>query len=101
MIDCLAGTIDQVVAAKLAVRSRNQPALARRVDVAQNLELGATVVIPWGIDEVRGTVAEVYGPDDDRRVVVALSPELSSYVVDELTTVTLPADSVRLAVVAA
>ncbi len=69
--------------------------------MAHNFELGATVVIPWGIDEVRGTVAEVYGPEHDRRVVVALSPELSSYVVDELTTVTLPAHSVRLAVAAA
>ncbi|MGH9165351.1 MAG: hypothetical protein ACRDZW_07570 [Acidimicrobiales bacterium] len=69
--------------------------------MAQNFELGATVVIPWGIDEVRGTVAEIYGPEYDRRVVVMLSPELSSYVVDEQTTVVLPADSVRLAVVAA
>lgn len=69
--------------------------------MAQNFELGATVVIPWGIDEVRGTVAEVYGPEHDRRVVVALSPELSSYVVDEPTTVTLPAHSVRLVVAAA
>ncbi|MGH9223891.1 MAG: hypothetical protein ACRD2W_08940 [Acidimicrobiales bacterium] len=69
--------------------------------MAQNFELGATVVIPWGIDEVRGTVAEVYGPKNDRRVVVMLSPELSSYVVDEQTTVSLPADSVRLAADAA
>ena len=37
----------------------------------------------------------------DRRVVVALSLELSSYVVDEQTTVSLPDASVRLAVVAA
>ncbi len=69
--------------------------------MAHDFELGATVVIPWGIDEVRGTVAEVYGPEHDRRVVVALTPELSSYVVDERTTVSLPADAVRLAVVAA
>lgn len=69
--------------------------------MAHDFELGATVVIPWGIDEVRGTVAEVYGPENDRRLVVALTPELSSYVVDEQTTVSLPADVVRLAVVAA
>ncbi len=69
--------------------------------MAYDFELGATLVIPWGINEVRGTVAEVYGPEDDRRVVVALAPELSSYVVDERTTVSLPADAVQLAVVAA
>jgi hypothetical protein len=72
-----------------------------RIEVAHKFEIGDAVVIPWGIDEVRGRVAELYGPAHDRRIVVALTPELSSWVVDEPTTVTLPADAVRPAVAAA
>ncbi len=68
--------------------------------MSDTLDVGDTVTIPWGLDEVFGTVAELYGPDGSRRVVVALSPELSSYVVDEPTTVTLPEDAVRRAVAA-
>jgi hypothetical protein len=75
--------------------------MQRRIEVAHKFEIGDAVVVPWGIDEVRGSVAEVYGPAHDRRVVVALTPELSSWVVDEPTTVTLPADVVRPAVAAA
>jgi len=69
--------------------------------MAHNFKFGETVIIPWGIDEVRATVSEVYGPSEDRRVVVILSPELSSYVVDEDTTMSLPIGSVRLAAVPA
>jgi len=29
--------------------------------VNEDLKLGETVIIPWSLDEVRGTVAEVYG----------------------------------------
>jgi hypothetical protein len=75
--------------------------MVRRIEMAHKFEIGDLVVIPWGLDEVRGNVAEVYGPAHDRRVVVALTPELSSWVVDEPTTVTLPADAVRPAVAAA
>lgn len=53
------------------------------------------VMIQWGSTEVRGRVAEVYGPQALRRVVVALEPELSSYVVAEPTTVALPIADVR------
>lgn len=56
------------------------------------------VMIPWGFTEVRGRVAEVYGPQAHqalRRVVVALEPELSSYVVAGPTTVALPIADVR------
>lgn len=53
------------------------------------------VMIQWGFTEVRGRVAEVYGPPALRRVVVALEPELSSYVVAEATTVALPIADVR------
>ena len=53
----------------------------------EELNYGDEVVIPWGFTEVHGGVAEVYGPPAQRRVIVALEPELSSYVVDEATTV--------------
>lgn len=66
--------------------------------MAHSLKVGDAVVIPWGIAEVRGTVAEVYGPANDRRVVVALTPEMSGFVVDEPTTVSYPFDWVRPAV---
>lgn len=63
--------------------------------MANTLKPGDLVVVDWGLDEVRGTVAEVYGQGPARRIVVELTPELSSYVVDEPTTVTLPAKAVR------
>ncbi|MDQ6782077.1 MAG: hypothetical protein M3063_01250 [Actinomycetota bacterium] len=65
------------------------------------LEVGEVVVIPWGLDEVLGTVVEVYGSAGRVQVVVGLSPERSSYVVDEPTTVTLPRSAVRHHVTAA
>jgi hypothetical protein len=69
--------------------------------MADKFRIGDLVLIPWGLDEVRGIVAEVYGPALDRRVVVALTPELSSWVVDEPTTVAMPAEVVRPVVVTA
>lgn len=54
-----------------------------------DLRHGDEVVIPWGATEVHGRVAEVYGPPAQRRVLVALEPELSSGVVDEPTTVSV------------
>lgn len=59
------------------------------------LNYGDEVVIPWGFVEVRGRVAEVYGPPQQRRVIVALDPELSSHVVDEPTTVSIPLTDVK------
>ena len=56
---------------------------------------GDAVLIPWGVDEVRGTVAEVYGSGLMARVVITLKPEESGYIVDEETTVTMPLDAVR------
>ena len=69
--------------------------------MATKLDVGDEVIIPWGLDEVRGTVAELYGSAPRIQVVVELTPELSSYVVDERTTVTLPVAQVRKAGVAA
>lgn len=60
-----------------------------------DLVYGDEVMIPWGSTEVRGRVAEVYGPPAKRRVLVALEPELSSYVVDEPTTVSIPLTDVK------
>ena len=36
---------------------------------------GDEVLIPWGLDEVRGRVHEVYGTPPRRQVVVELTPE--------------------------
>lgn len=69
--------------------------------MSEQLEPGDTVIVPWGRDEVRGTVAEVYGRAPRVQVVVELTPELSSYVVDEPTTIALPIEAVRRAGVAA
>jgi hypothetical protein len=66
-----------------------------------DLQAGETVVIPWGIDEVLATVVEIYGNAPRLQVVVELTPELSSYVVHERATVTLPIDAVRRPGVAA
>lgn len=68
---------------------------------SDELSYGDEVVIPWGFTEVHGRVAEVYGPPAQRRVLVALEPELSSYVVDEPTTVSIPLDDVKKVVPAA
>jgi hypothetical protein len=69
--------------------------------MAEAFKPGDAVVIPWGVDEVKGTVAEIYGAGAMLRVVVALRPEESGFVVDEPTTATLPADAIRYAGVAA
>jgi hypothetical protein len=75
--------------------------MVRRTEMEPQLKLddhvaiGDDVVIPWGVDEVRGKVVEVYGNAPKVQVVVELQPELSSYVVDDTTTVTLPLSAVR------
>lgn len=57
------------------------------------LKPGDEISIPWGLDRVRGTVHEVYGPPTRRYVVVLLTPSTSEVVAED-TTVTLPLDSV-------
>jgi len=64
------------------------------------LKVGDAVIFMWGVSEVAGTVAEVYGRRGHRQVVIALEPDTSGYVVDEPTTVSLPIDDVRRAVAA-
>jgi hypothetical protein len=61
------------------------------------LNPGDEVVIPWGVTEVQGAVAEVYGPVGQRKVVVNLTPELTGSVVGEATTVVVPLESVHVA----
>ena len=58
---------------------------------------GEEVEVPWALDvTVRGTVHEVYsGYDDDFRVVVLLTPEVSGDVVVEPTTVVWPISRVK------
>lgn len=64
------------------------------------LKVGDLVVFSWGLAEVKGIVDELYGNADRRRVVLALTPEVSGYAVAEPTTVALPVHDVRRAVVA-
>jgi hypothetical protein len=66
----------------------------------EDLKVGDIVAFLWGVSEVHGTVAEVYGAKGNRQVVIALDPETSGYVVDEPTTVSLPIADVRKAVAA-
>lgn len=66
--------------------------------MTDDVQEGDEVMVPWGLDEVRGVVVETYGPPGRPQVVVCLSPEMSGYVVDEATTVTVPRDAVRKAV---
>ena len=48
------------------------------------------VEIPWGPQTlVRATVREVYGQPGRRRVLVLLTPEVSGYIVDKPTTLSL------------
>ncbi len=61
----------------------------------EHLAPGTRVTIEWGLSEIEATVVEAYGPTHKRYIVIELSPELSGNVVDEPTTVTLPADAVR------
>ncbi len=63
--------------------------------MANSLKIGDEVLIPWGLGDVHGTVAEVYGTGSRRRVVIRLTPELSGFVVDEPTTVVFPYSEVR------
>ena len=56
---------------------------------------GDLVEIPWGPrNAVRATVHEVYGQPGRRHVVVLLTPDVSGYVVDKPTTLSLSIDKV-------
>ena len=68
--------------------------------MSDELRNGDLVAFNRGLVEVHGTVTELYGPKENRRVVIALDPEISGYVVDEPTTVALPVERVRKVVAA-
>lgn len=59
------------------------------VDVEHEPRIGDVVTFLWGVSEIRGVVAEIYGQVGDRKVVLGLEPELSEFVVDEPTTLSL------------
>ena len=59
------------------------------------LTYGDEVLLPWGVDEVRGTVRELYGPRGHEHVIIDLTPELTGSVVYEPTTVSLPVHAVK------
>lgn len=69
--------------------------------MSQELKVGEVVIVPWGLAEVRGTIAEIYGNAARAHVVIELTPEVSGDVVDEPTTVSRSLESVRRAGVAA
>lgn len=62
---------------------------------------GDVVEFRWGISEAYGRVIEVYGEPHNRQVVIMIDPEMSDYVVDEPTTISLPIDFVLRVVTAA
>lgn len=64
-------------------------------DAGTDLRYGDEVAVPWGLDEVHATVHNIYGNPPKVKVVVMLTPELSGFVVDEPTTLTLPADRIK------
>jgi hypothetical protein len=74
--------------------------VVKEVAMKDDLQLGDLVAFQWGVAEVHGTVAEVYGQRGRRRVVLALDPETTGYMVDEPTTVALSVDDVRRVVAA-
>lgn len=60
-----------------------------------DLQAGDEVVVPWGVDEVLGKIIVLYGDAPRIQVVIELQPELSSFVVAETTTITLPLSAIR------
>lgn len=57
---------------------------------------GERVLVEWGLDtQVGAEVLEVYGPPALRHVLVRLTPQISSEVVDEPTTLSVPLSAVE------
>lgn len=57
---------------------------------------GERVLVEWGLgNQVGAEVLEVYGPPARRHVLVRLTPQLSSDVVDEPTTLSVPLSEVE------
>lgn len=64
--------------------------------MSDELAYGDLVVAHVGPIEYRGTVREIYGPDERRQVVVDLTPEISGYIVAEPTTAVFPIENLHL-----
>lgn len=59
-------------------------------------QTGQRVLVEWGLDaQVGAEVIEVYGPPALRHVLVRLTPQLSSDVVDEPTMLSVPLSAVE------
>lgn len=57
---------------------------------------GERVLVEWGLGgQVGAEVIEVYGPPALRHVLVRLTPQISSDVVDEPTTLSVPLSAVE------
>lgn len=61
-----------------------------------SLKIGDRVRVPWGLDELIGTVVEVYGPPGPPSVLVEVPVEGASGEVLEQTTVSYPASALEL-----
>jgi hypothetical protein len=94
VITGLASTKDHVAANEARHQPSDSATLVKPTRKAEaEPEYGEEVSFPLGLEEVHGTVHEVYGPGH-RHVVIMLTPEISG-VVDEPTTVTVPLDDVK------
>lgn len=58
------------------------------------LKIGDLVTYQWGRTAVRATVRELYGQPENRRVVLSLDPEMTTYLVAEPTTLALSVNDV-------
>jgi len=95
VITGLASTKNHVAANEARHQPSDSATLVKPMRKAEaEPEYGEEVSFPLGLEEVHGTVHEVYGPPGHRHVVIMLTPEISG-VVDEPTTVTLPLDDVK------
>lgn len=63
---------------------------------AAGLKPGDNVRVPWGVDQLVGTVREVYGPPGKPFVMVAVPVHGASGEVLETTPLSFPADAVTL-----
>ena len=70
--------------------------MVKHLSVPSGPTPGTHVLIPWGLDVMRGVVVEVYGPPGRPQVLIQLTPELSGDIVDEPTTVSYPLDAVTI-----
>ncbi len=69
--------------------------MVKKTKTNDELAYGDLVAAQVGLIEYRGTVKEIYGPDERRKAVVWLTPEISGYIVDEPTTTVFDIDELH------